>query len=103
MKFLSLFSFAFLIGIALSGCQRFKPEPLSTAGGAAVLDARSLADPHLKEFLERNLDRELSAWPLARWDFGTLTLAAFYFHPSLDVARAQWNVATAGVVTAGGR
>jgi cobalt-zinc-cadmium efflux system outer membrane protein len=103
MKFLSFFCFAFLIGVALSGCQRFKPEPLSATRGAAALESRSLADPRLREFLERNLDRELSEWPLARWDFGALTLAAFYFHPSLDLARAQWNVATAGIVTAGGR
>ena len=32
-----------------------------------------------------------------------LTLAAFYFHPDLEVARAQWHVAEAGVKTAGGR
>ena len=32
-----------------------------------------------------------------------LTFAAFYFHPSLEVARAQWNVAKAGIRTAGGR
>jgi outer membrane protein TolC len=32
-----------------------------------------------------------------------LTLAAFYFHPELDVARAQWAVAQAGLVTAGAR
>ena len=31
-----------------------------------------------------------------------LTLAAFYYHPSLDVARAQWRVAQAGLKTAGG-
>ena len=37
------------------------------------------------------------------WDFETLTLAAFFYHPSLDVARAQWGVAQAGVTTAGGR
>src|SRR5258705_2602638 len=103
MKFLSFFCFAFLLGVVLSGCQRFKLEPISATRGAAALESRSLADPHLKEFLETNLDRKLNEWPLARWDFGTLTLSAFHFHPSLDVARAQWNVATAGILTAGGR
>jgi outer membrane protein TolC len=33
----------------------------------------------------------------------TLTMAAFYFQPSLDIARAQWGVAQAGLKTAGGR
>src|SRR6185369_16032390 len=37
------------------------------------------------------------------WDFRTLTLVAFYFHPSLDLARAQWNLAKTSVTTAGGR
>ena len=32
-----------------------------------------------------------------------LTLAAFYYQPDLDVARAKWGVAEAGVITAGGR
>ena len=32
-----------------------------------------------------------------------LTLAAFYYHPSLDVARAVWAEAQAGIVTAGAR
>jgi cobalt-zinc-cadmium efflux system outer membrane protein len=33
----------------------------------------------------------------------SLTLAAFYFHPDLEVARAQWRVAEAGALTAGAR
>jgi len=32
-----------------------------------------------------------------------LTLVALYYHPSLDVARAQWAVAQAGIRTAGQR
>ncbi len=32
-----------------------------------------------------------------------LTLAAFYYHPDLDVARAKWGLAKAGVITAGQR
>jgi len=103
MNFLSSFCAAVVAVIALNGCQRFRPEPLSAARGAAALEPRSLSDPRLKEFLEKNLDRDLNEWPLTRWDFGTLTLAAFYFHPSLDVARAQWNIAKAGVISAGGR
>jgi len=33
----------------------------------------------------------------------SLTLAAFYFHPDLAVARAQWQAAQAGALTAGAR
>jgi outer membrane protein TolC len=67
------------------------------------LESRSLDNPDLKAFLEKNLKRELSTWPAAKWDFEMLTLAAFYYQPSLDVARARWAVAEAGKITAGGR
>src|SRR5204862_4889437 len=46
---------------------------------------------------------ELSPWPPRELDFTVLTLVAFYFHPALDLARAQWGVARAGVRTAQGR
>lgn len=91
-----------LIGL-LAGCARFESKPVVPAQSAARFDARSLGDAGLREFLEANLQREFTEWPLAVWDFQSLTLAAFYNHPSLDVARAQWGVAKAGVRTAGGR
>jgi outer membrane protein TolC len=87
----------------LSGCVRFEPQPLFPADTATCLDSRSLDNPVLKAFLEKNLKRELNPWPAARWDFEMLTLAAFYYQPSLDVARAVWAEARAGIVTAGAR
>jgi len=87
----------------LAGCARFEPQPVSPANNAAQLEARRLDDAGLKKFLERNLAHDLESWPPKTWDFTTLTLAAFYFNPSLDVARAQWSATQAGVRTAGGR
>ena len=87
----------------LTGCVRFQPQPLSPAETSAGLESRSLDNPDLKAFLEKNLNRELSTWPEAKWDFEMLTLAAFYYQPSLDVARAVWAEARAGIVTAGAR
>jgi len=94
-----------LLGLAAlaTGCVRFEPRPLAPAMTAAAFEARTLDDPALRTFLESNLARPLPDWPPVRWDFETLTLAAFYFHPSLDVARAQWRVAQGGMKTAGGR
>lgn len=94
--------FSALILLA-SGCATFQPQPISAEKTAAQLDARRLDDPGLKKFLEKNLGHELETWPLASWDLNSLTFAAFYFHPDLDVARAQWRVAGAGVKTAGAR
>jgi outer membrane protein TolC len=86
-----------------TGCARFQPQPISPSQTATELENRSLTNAALKTFLEKNLHRELADWPGASWDFEMLTLAAFYYHPDLAVARAQWNVAQAGIKTAGGR
>lgn len=87
----------------LAGCARFESKPLSAPGTASNLESRALDSPELKSFLETNLHRDSTSWPPKAWDFQMLTLVAFYFHPSLDVARAQWGVAQAGVESAGGR
>lgn len=96
-----LLAFALLGG----GCahQAYHPQPLSPAGTAAAFDARSLDDPGLRQFLAENLGRDFRASSPADWDFDTLAWVAFYFNPSLDVARAQWESARAALVTAGAR
>ena len=85
------------------GCRRFRPAPLSPADSATVLESRSLADPELRALFERVLPGGVPRWPIEKWDLGTLTVAALYYHPSLEVARAQWHVAEAGIATAGAR
>jgi outer membrane protein TolC len=84
----------------LAGCARFQPKPIFPAQTATRLDSRTLDNPDLKAFLERNLHHELTNWPARPWDFEMLTLAAFYYHPSLEVARADWRVAASGIETA---
>ena len=92
-----------LPALLLAGCAHFEPRPLAPADIATGIEQRTLAAPELRAYLQTNLQRELVPWPPAKWDEEMLTLAAFYYHPSLDVARAQWGVARAGVRTAGGR
>jgi outer membrane protein TolC len=92
-----------LASVVLAGCARFEPRPLAPGQTAADLEQRSLANPALRTFLEKNLKHGFSDWPPAAWDEQMLALVAFYFHPSLDVARAQWGVARAGLKTAGAR
>lgn len=88
---------------ALAGCHHFVPAPLSLEEGAQHVEARSLAEPALREFIEAQLGHPMSIWPRTRWDLGALTLAACHFHPDLAVARADWQLARAGVETAGAR
>lgn len=41
--------------------------------------------------------------PIKQWGARELTLCALFFHPQLDVARAQWQAAKAAEITAGQR
>jgi outer membrane protein TolC len=88
---------------ALAGCARFEPKPLAADESAARLESRSLTNEALRSFLETNLQHELKNWPTMAWDLDLLTLAAFYYQPSLEVARAQWAVAQGGETTAAQR
>lgn len=94
---------AVLGAMTLAGCAHFQPKPLSPGQAAQELESRSLTNSALKGFLETNLRRNIQDWPHPPWDFDMLTLAAFYYHPDLAVARAQWDVAQAAIKTAGGR
>ncbi len=93
-----------IIGMAgLTGCARFEPRPLAPAQTAAQLEARSLENAGLKKFLEQALGQPVKVWPLPEWNLTTLSVAAFYYNPSLAVARAQWEVASADIQTASAR
>ncbi len=94
---------SFILLALLSGCAVFHSRPLLPAETAAAFENRALDDVHLREFLEKNIHKEILPWPPESWDFTMLTLAALYYHPDMDVARAKWGVAEAEVVTAGGR
>lgn len=96
-------AFLAAMALALVGCAHFEDKPLVPALAAEALESRSLAETGLRDFVSTNLGRTFPAWPPSEWGLDQLTLAAIYFHPGLDVARAQWAVAQAGVKTAGGR
>lgn len=90
-----------MVGLLAVSCIRYHPKPVTAAGTAADFEARSLLAPELRDFLRAN--NEVEDWPPAVWDLKSLTLAAFYYSPDMDVARAQWGVARAGRITAGER
>jgi cobalt-zinc-cadmium efflux system outer membrane protein len=92
-----------LVTLLAGGCARYHPRPISAQTEAAALEARSLDDAGLAEFVRTNLGEKAPPWPAEQWGLSLLTLAAFYYHPDLDVARARWGVAQAVVVTAGGQ
>lgn len=76
------------------------PPPLVISGTVA---ARNLQDPALRPFLAQGLGHDPVPPTNGTWDFNTLTWVAFYFHPDLEVARAQWETARAAQATAAAR
>jgi cobalt-zinc-cadmium efflux system outer membrane protein len=91
--------------LSLAGCaaQRYQAAPLVASATASRLESRNLADSGLQSFVEQNLGHSVSPWPPATWDLQTLSLAALYFNPALDSARARIAGTEAALITAGAR
>lgn len=89
--------------VAVAGCVRFHDRPLSAEKVGADFETRSLNDAGLKSYLDKQAAQASTTAGSPTWDLNRLTLVAFYYHPDLDVARAQLAGAKAGSVTAGQR
>src|SRR6202049_1127259 len=91
--------------LSLAGCaaQRYQAAPIVASTTASRLESRNLADSGLQSFVEQNLGHSVSPWPPMTWDLQTLSLAALYFNPALDSARARVTGTEAALVTAGAR
>lgn len=93
--------FAVALAVAcVAGCATRPAVPalsVSPEQTASDFSARSLRDPGLHRFLQENLGRD----PGDVWDFEALSWTAFYFHPGLELARAQWASARAAEAAAG--
>ena len=94
-----------LVSGLLGGCaaQHYKASPIVPSTTATQFESRSLGDPGLRSFEEKNLGHPVSPWPAQKWDLQTLSLAALYFNPSLDLARARVVTAEGAEATAGAR
>lgn len=88
----------------LSGCapQAYRAEPLEPAQLAADFNARRSDDGALRAFMARH-GYVPSGWPPAKWTLRPLTLMAIYFHPDMDIARANLEIQRAAEITAGQR
>src|SRR5258705_6085928 len=89
--------------LSLAGCaaQRYQAAPIVASATASRFESRNLADSGLQLFVEQNLGHPVSPWPPATWDLQTLSLAALYFNPALDSARARVAGTEAALITAG--
>lgn len=94
-----------LAALSLGGCavQRYQPAPMIPSITASQFKSRSLADTRLRTFEERYLGHALSPWPSETWDLQELSVAALYFNPALDMARARLATAEGAAITARAR
>jgi len=99
MRFIATGLFALVL---LTGCAPYKylGAPVSPLVLAHTLQARSLDDHDLRSWMKQAAEYQPPSWPLQTWDLNALTLAAFYFNPELDVARANATAADAAIRTA---
>ncbi|MBK8016593.1 MAG: TolC family protein [Betaproteobacteria bacterium] len=87
---------ALAVTLMLAGCAResYRPKPPDPDGSAAALAVRSLASGELRRYLDAQ-GRSQQSWPRQSWDLSSLTLAAVFHHPEIEVARARARLAAA--------
>ncbi len=88
-----------LVAALAGGCQHYVDQPLAPGETATQLLNRSLTSPELRDYLKQNLGHDLADWPPKTWDFETLNWVAFYYNPSLELARTQWAGAQGSILT----
>lgn len=89
-----------IVSFCVAGCASYHAQPFVPAQLAQQFEQRSLASEALHAYLARAEGHDVATMPPARWNRDMLTLAAFYYSPALDVARAQWGTAQAGIEVA---
>ncbi|WP_028207430.1 TolC family protein [Paraburkholderia nodosa] len=90
-------SIVFLVLTGVTGCTTYHPQPIAPDQLARQFEQRSLASEELHAGIAREAGHDVTPWPPAAWNRELLTLAAIYYSPALDLARAQWGTVKAGI------
>ncbi len=89
--------------MGLSGCASFTAAPITPVATMRSFEERSLNSAEVQNYVASHVSAGNTAGPVTTWDVQSLTLAAFYFSPELDLARAKSATAGAAVQTASQR
>lgn len=84
----------------LPACTQVAEREVSVSRSLTSFDRRSLDTSGLRDFVKKHGGQAPHA---GTWNFESLALAAYYLHPSLDVARAELDSARAAEITAGAK
>ncbi len=105
MRRIGKHSIVVIMSCLLAGCavRHYHPAPIIPSATASQFESRSLADAGLRSLVEQNLGHSVSQWPPKSWDLQTLSIAALYFNPVLDLARARIAAAEGALLTASAR
>lgn len=101
----SLLSFALLcIAAGMAGCQfvSYQAKPIQAEQNTQQFQQRNPTSQDFYAYLQ-TLDIGVAQFPISLWDRDLLSYCALFYHPDLDVARAQWKAAQATQITAGQR
>jgi len=96
---------AALVSLALvAGCaaRDYQPSPIAVDEVLGSLEARTATAPEVRTFLTENA-LDTANWPPPSWNLEALALVAAYYHPDLEVARAEQAVFLAAETTAARR
>lgn len=107
MNFLNHAKIKFVFIICLSsfisacGFQSYKAKPIKPNEIIDALETRSTESESFNQFLvSQNYSKPT---PIQEWGLDELTYSALFFHPELNVARAQWRAAQSAQITAAQR
>jgi outer membrane protein TolC len=90
--------------LTLTACNfiQYQPKAIDIQLNAEKIESKNPFGPEFTQFLVNSGYKE-EQLPVEKWGVDELTYCALFFHPSLDVDRAQWRAAEAAVGTAGAR
>lgn len=85
--------------LAACGFEQYIAKPIHTEAIAIKIEAKNPESTQFQQFLINN-GFSPEHLPVKQWGVDELTYCALFFHPSLEVARAQWRAAETATLTA---
>ena len=92
------------LSLTAGGCgfQAYIAKPIKPDETIQKLESQSPESAQFKEYLiAQNYPQ--NQFPIKEWGLTELTYSALFFHPDLNVARAQWRAAQSTEITAAQR